>query len=118
MRLQFIILERFGKKNLYLVGRDISTGDKYSFRIYDFVPYFYVPGGNDGISIDGELLRKIVVDSPRDVPIEREKYSRHFEADIVYVLRAKVDMGIKSGFSVPDKRSGGKSISWKEIKGW
>lgn len=70
------------------------------------VPYFYVPYNErdrvPGIQYDssqhytsiyGERLAKIYTTLPSDVPKLRDKYSRHYEADIVFPIRWLIDKG-------------------------
>ena len=92
----------------------------------NFEPYFYVPTGDIqedfGIisqtpshlkSIYGDELDKVVTRQPFYVGEIRDKFSKHFEADIPFVRRFLIDAGIYSGFSLPD---GKKIVQWDNIK--
>lgn len=65
------------------------------------LPYFYVPyEEKDKIgpvesdkykSIYGEDLARIYVNLPSDVPIMRDNFSKHYEADVVFPIRYLID---------------------------
>lgn len=71
-------------------------------------PYFYVPedeaadtplivDGEFGFtSIFGEPVRKVYTANPSDVPLAREKFTRHYEADIPYARRYLIDKRIRA----------------------
>jgi len=81
-----ITVEQYGDKELIIFTED---GSKI---VTDFKPYFYVGDeAGDCISIFEEKCRKVVVNKPTDVRYEREKYSKHFEADIPYRERFMID---------------------------
>lgn len=83
-----ITIENVGSK-IYLFGRNNQTS--YVNEI-NFIPYFYVSNEKgDEVSIDGSKVKKIIVSSPKDVPIERIKYPETYEADIRYVNRFIID---------------------------
>jgi len=42
-------------------------------------------------SLYGKKLRKIILNDPKEVPKEREKYDKHYEADIIYTNRYIID---------------------------
>jgi len=72
-----------------------------------FRPYFYVPenslipfddsritGSEPGhVSIFGERLIKVFTRLPNDVPQIREMFSKHYEADILFPWRYRIDRG-------------------------
>jgi len=72
-----------------------------------FRPYFYVPeeshipyddsritGSEPGhVSIFGEKLTRVYTSIPNDVPQVREMFSRHYEADILFPWRYRIDKG-------------------------
>lgn len=58
-----------------------------------FKPYFYHEDDN------GNIVKQ-EVDLPSDVPVEREKYTRTWEADIVFPERVLIDMGIRKGVEI------------------
>lgn len=76
---------------VYLFTRDEDK--KLSVvKISNFRPYFYVLDEKGCyVSIFGDRCRKIVVESPYDVAILREKYSQTFEADVHYPNRFLID---------------------------
>ncbi|MHA1882594.1 MAG: hypothetical protein ACTSUO_06075 [Candidatus Thorarchaeota archaeon] len=115
----YILSERYRKRLIYLVGRDVETGEKKAF-IIDFMPYFYVPSTEEdavAYGIDGVPVKKIYVDSPSDVPAWREKYDKHYEADIIYNYRFKIDARIKSKFGIPEEYLDEDIIPWYEVRG-
>jgi DNA polymerase I len=94
-----------------LFGRD-SSGVSHRVDVVGFKPYFFVPASespkvlppseldpNEYFSIRHEPLSKVLVQKPSDVFDLREKFSKHYEADILYTLRFLIDTKIKSGFS-------------------
>jgi DNA polymerase elongation subunit (family B) len=134
MKFEYVTIDAVGRKEIVLVGRSLDDGKRYVFRIRDFFPYFYVPaefapmlkGNIDGLvaieqsdkrSFDGKSLVKIVVDDRALVPKFRAKFPLTYEADIPFHKRAKIDMGIKAGFEIPDEAVL-RGVSWKEVKGW
>ncbi len=54
-------------------------------------PYFYVEGDGDRISLYDIPLKRIEVNVPSEVPNERIKYDRTYEADIPFVQRLLID---------------------------
>lgn len=82
-----------------------KDGKKIIKKVKDFEPYFYilenenVPKINEIVRIEkvetkslfGEKLKKIVVNLPSDVPKIREKFSKTFEADILFTIRYTID---------------------------
>jgi len=89
-----------GKPSIYLFGRDIRR-ERKTVRVRGFRPYFYVPDENGEFeTIFGERVRRVILDNPRMVPREREKYEKTYEAKIPFVYRFLIDAGIKCGFTV------------------
>ena len=91
-------------------GTDIITfsrnksGEKKIERISTFLPYFYAPSSDpipddiriikteDGFkAIDGTSVRKIFTKLSSDVPKVRERFSKHYEADIMFPHRYIID---------------------------
>jgi DNA polymerase I len=100
-----------GKPVIHLFGRD-SSGTSRRVDVVGFKPYFFIPASespkvlppaeldpNEYFSIRNESLVKVYVPKPTDIKDVREKFSKHFEADILYTLRFLIDTKIKSGFS-------------------
>lgn len=63
-----------------MFGRD-KEGKRYAKKINDFSPYIYDDEKN-----------KIVLDSPADVEMERRKYLRTYESDVLYLNRYLIDI--------------------------
>jgi len=63
-------------------------------------------------SVYGEPLKKIIMKSPGDVAVFRNKFAPHYEADIIFVRRFLIDTGIKGGFEAPDKQT----LHYTELK--
>lgn len=102
---------------IYLIGRD-KDGDKVQVFIPDFRPYFFVPydvdttdkrfdskyireiGDDEYQTIDGAVVRKITVHTPRHVRKLRNKFDKTYEADVIYTTRFRTDKGIKDFFVV------------------
>jgi len=76
-----------------LFGRS-EDNSRFEREISGVKPYFYVQGDGGYISIKGEKLRKIEVNTPLDVVRERGNYEKTYEADIEYVERNLIDRGI------------------------
>jgi len=100
--------EQFNRKDINITG---------------FPPYFYVPL-EEGRKFEhpniiekeetkitnfkGEHLMKLTVRTPGDVGGKyglREKFTKHYEADIPFVRRFMIDSGIFSGFEVEDDQN-------------
>ncbi|MFW6121063.1 MAG: DNA polymerase domain-containing protein, partial [Petrotogales bacterium] len=86
------------------------------FKKEGFKPYFYAP--KDEIkderiykTLFGEEVSKVEVQVPPDVPKLRSKYSRTWEADILFPTRFLIDSKIRSGF----KLRNGKEIQPCEV---
>jgi len=68
------------------------NGKRIIEKVYDFVPYFYVPdSGGKYTAFDGTKLTRIETNLPDDVKTEREKYNKTYEADIVFANRYMID---------------------------
>src|SRR3990167_11467540 len=76
-----------------LGSRIVVFSEKGKIDFIDtFRPYFYVPDPNGPFtSILGEKCKKIFVNHPKDVPIEKVKYGKSFEADVFYTNRFIID---------------------------
>jgi len=93
----------------------IRTEDdkKVKVTITDFRPYFYVPD-SDGyyVGIDGERLKRIECEHPKQVEKVRERFEKHYEANIPYVQRFLIDTDIYDGVEVPHDGI----VSWKQVR--
>ncbi|RKX94157.1 MAG: hypothetical protein DRP84_07430 [Spirochaetes bacterium] len=90
-----------------------ENNKKYQITVLDFQPYFYVEDKNGEYrGIYGERLKKIFTDDPSQVRIERAKYLKTWEADIIYTRRFLVDEEIYKGIEFPEERQ----VSKDEIK--
>lgn len=98
MKFKLISAERTGLRDVILVGR--SAERKCTFRVVDFHPYFYKPGFGEYKGIDGRVAKKVVCLKVEDV--KRLRGDDSYEADIIYTQRFLIDIGIYSGFEVPD----------------
>ncbi len=89
--------------DIIVISRD-EKGVKYYKRVSDFRPYFYVPADDEvpddyritGVekgytSILGEPLKKIYVRKSNMVSELRDKFSNHYEADILFSQRYIID---------------------------
>jgi len=122
----FVAIEKLGEKELGLIGVD-ANGNKEKFYILDFKPYFFVKDDveipNDkriiGIVDMGNGYKKIYVKASELVPEVRELFpeDKVFEADVPYTWRAKIDMGIRSGFRLKNVQEGN-IVSWKDVEGF
>lgn len=85
-----------------LVGRDLETNKKGQFTIPGFVPYFFIENDPNGLyrSVEGKKLSRITCTRPGNVPAERAKYPKTWEADIPFARRFLVDKKIKAYFKV------------------
>ncbi|WP_331236366.1 DNA-directed DNA polymerase [Natronorarus salvus] len=104
---------------VHVFGRR-EDGTAEHVRVYGFRPYFYAPtesltdadladgritGSQEGYeSIRGESLTKIFGRTPRDVGAIRDEFD-HYEADILFPNRFLIDKDVRSGVSVPNRRS-------------
>ena len=108
---RLIKCHRAKDKALILWGKT-AEGDKVCFTIEDFDPYFYVLAEdtvNDDDIVDcqwdfqslyGDEVRKIIVKVPDDVPLLRDKFTKHFESDIPFARRFLIDKKIRAYFKV------------------
>ena len=96
-------IQREHNTELIIFSRD-KKGEKEIKKVSDFRPYFYVPedesipdnnsitGVETGhMSITGKPVKKIFVKKSVDVPKLREKFSKHYEADIQFTQRYIID---------------------------
>jgi DNA polymerase elongation subunit (family B) len=90
----------------------LSDGSKRRVEVVGFKPHFFIPGSGSFRSIFGEQLEKVVVDDFRLVPQERQKYEKHFQADIPYTRNFLLNSGIKFGAIFPE----GQVVSFNEIR--
>jgi len=98
MKFRLVKAKRGERNYVVLIARG-EDGKKYKFTVTNFFPYYYVLDANGQYkSLFGERLRKIVKQNPDEVKREREKYSKHYEADIPYARRFLIDTKITSGF--------------------
>ena len=97
MKLGRLVSAHRSGSDLHIWAR--SQGKEH-ILIKGFRPYFYVPGPGFK-SITGEEVAKVYVSDPSQVPNERSRYRRHYEADIPYVQRFLIDRGIKKCLSYP-----------------
>ena len=100
-----------GNPVIHLFGRD-SAGNTHRVDVVGFKPYFFIPklesdkvippsevDPNEYLSIRHEPLSKVILQKPSDVFDLRDKFSKHYEGDILYTSRFLIDTKIKSGFS-------------------
>ena len=87
---------------------------KKKITVKGFKPYFYVVDAKGSYtSLFGEKLKRVYVSLPENVPSAREKYSKHYEADIPYTRRFLIDRDIYSYAVFPDDKN---VVSPSEIK--
>jgi len=111
MRGLLITIHRYGRRIMMWIRSE--DGKKRKVYVDDFFPYFYVQDASGEYkSLFGDNVRRIIVDDPSEVPKEREKYGKTYEADIPFVRRFLIDTGIKSGLEFPQFGT----VSWREIK--
>ena len=90
-----------------------EDNNKQHISILDFQPYFYVKDTmrtSTGIvfptseyrGIYGERLKKVCTDDPSHVRVERVKYPRTWEADVIYTRRFLIDKDIYKGVEFPE----------------
>ncbi|MEM4067307.1 MAG: DNA polymerase domain-containing protein, partial [Candidatus Micrarchaeaceae archaeon] len=83
-------------------GRD-EKGNRVHYKLdYEDKPYLYVqdPNGKDGRSFEGIPLKRIYVNRPEDIKLEREKYDITYEAKVPWIDRIRYDHGIKYGIDL------------------
>src|SRR3990167_3792921 len=89
--------------DIVIFGRD-SEGKKYTNRVSNFRPYFYVletdPVPDDSritevisgfASINKEPVKKVFLKTSKDVPEVRERFTKYYEADIMFSNRYIID---------------------------
>ena len=115
--LRLVNIKAEGRK-IIIHARDLQ-GKKHIIEIEDFYPYFYsvtIPESEHVVkvekgfkTIDGKQVYKIYVDHPGVVPKLRKQSD--YEADIPYVRRFMIDVGLRDFFEF---KLGSKS--YKDIK--
>jgi len=118
MVLRLVNIKARGRE-IILFARD-ESGKKHKILIDDFYPYYYTtspPKSEDVIKVEkgyktnkGVSVYKVYVTHPSVVPKLRDEDS--YEADIPYVRRFMIDVGLKAYFEFPI----GKSTSYKDIR--
>jgi len=104
-----------GGTEVILHGR-INTGERKQVSIIDAEPYFYVdiePRENNmikrieksGVNLLNKPLWKIFVKRPQDINILRNSYEYHYEADIPFTDRIRIDYGIKTQIQIPNDKT-------------
>jgi DNA polymerase elongation subunit (family B) len=104
---------------IHVFGRT-ADNELEHVRVHGFRPYFYTPtasltdgkldrgaitGTEDGFtSIRGEELTRVYARTPRDVGEIRDAFD-HYEADILFPNRFRIDKGVTSGVRVPARRA-------------
>ena len=95
--------------SIILWGRD-EHGMKFLFTVETFKPYFFVKESDTYdcpeitstefgyTSLHGEKLRKVFVSNPSLVPVLRDKFVKHWEADIPFSRRFLISSKITNGF--------------------
>lgn len=120
-----------GKAKVYLFGR-LENGESF-VAIKSFRPYFMIKKENrdvfkvinTGVKFDveesdfknfkGELLIKIVLHNPKEVPSLRDQLLARgvecYEADIRFVYRFLIDHGIRGGVNIEGNFTQGRYVS-------
>lgn len=106
---------------VHVFGRQ-TDGTAEHVIVHGFRPYFYVTdeeferkgsdlddprltGHQAGFtSIRGTPLTRVYTRTPRDVGELRDRFRSHYEADVLFPNRFLIDLGIKSGVRVPERR--------------
>ncbi len=106
MNIEYVIDSLNGKKQPIIYIWDRNGRERVLKVIRDFQPYFYIPKNeveiakSMGLKVDenniykdcfGEEVVKVFADLPTDVPKLREKFSRTWEADVLFVNRYLID---------------------------
>ncbi len=105
-------------RSVVFVGRSQDDNSKHFFMMSDMYPYFGVPHDEKHIhdghrsvikmetthDITGKKITKIYVRRADDVTNLRDDYTMTYESNVLFHDRVKIDLGIKSGFEVPDDR--------------
>ena len=115
------IEQGYDHKSVLLFCRD-DSGKKFDLICTNFVPYFYVekgvpiPDRREIVSVEEipykvkhtlfkEELVKVYLNSTKSVPPIRDGFHNNgyktYEADILYPLRFKCDLGILEGLLIP-----------------
>jgi len=96
-----------GGPMVVLFLRETESKELYKLGVQGFRPYFWVPCEMDdsnvipeAVSADGVPVQKVYTKLPSDVPRERAKYPRTWEADVVFDMRFVIDKGIRYGCEV------------------
>lgn len=103
------------KPVIYLFARD-GKGKLKSFAVTGFKPYFWVPENEVTFTdetltaMDKTTVAKVEVNIPREVREKRRKFSRAYEADILFPLRFLIDRGIRAGFTIAKDKEGYKRV--------
>jgi len=99
IRVKGILVTGYHKRNSTDIILWVRTAEgKKRVVVKGFKPYFYVPSTKGKyMSIEGERLDKIDCMYPEEVPKIREKYTKHYEANILFVHRFLIDAGIHEG---------------------
>ena len=117
--------------------------EKHHFLVSDFYPYFAVPWRErnthrnhsyvvsitSGHDIHQNKVAIIKVKRADHVPVLRDDYYEVLEAKILFHDRVRIDLGIKSGFTISDNKfndgvcfscgnKGYHKISHQVVKGW
>lgn len=96
MEIEFIGLRKIEDfRGAYLIVKKPDGSEEK--RPIPFKPYFYIESKEPSElrGVKGEYVRKIEVDKPSQVAREAPRYRKTFEADIPYVRRVTVDLGLR-----------------------
>ncbi|MDD1717970.1 MAG: DNA-directed DNA polymerase, partial [Methanoregulaceae archaeon] len=101
---------------IHVFGRDPARNAVH-LKVTGFLPYFYVPAdemegkvappqatvdtGRVYPSIHGVPLRRLYTTRPTDVRELRDRFHRHYEADIPFATRFMIDCGLTGGVAAP-----------------
>lgn len=113
-----IKVEYWRDQRLAVFARDRDTGSKLTIVVNDYFPYFYIhhadtPPKGDSVkevrpapfpALGGELLQQVFFTDPLQVRKTRDKYHRHWEADVPYPQRFIVDRHLTPTFQVDLKK--------------
>jgi len=96
-----------GGPMVVLFLRETESKELYRLGVQGFRPYFWVPCEMDdsnvipeAVSADGVPVQRVYTRLPSDVPHERVKYPRTWEADVLFDMRFVIDKGIRYGCEV------------------
>jgi len=101
--------------NVYIYGRT-DKGKRRMVKLIGIRPYFYTrvdPGNHEAIrqveqrgqDLLNRKLFKVFTKIPKDVRRIRDNYDYHYEADIPFTDRARIDCGIRSQINIPDEKT-------------